>query len=230
VDAYEIGIKSSLFDRTLTVNAAAFHQQFSGFQLNTFNGTSFFVSSVPKVLSRGGEIEANWRTPVEGLRLQASYAYSKTTYQSAPFASGSAFSDITLPGQQLSLAPKNYVTGSIDFAVPATSGLTARFNLNGRYVSSYNTGSDLAPAKVQRGFALFNGRIAIGDASERWSIELFGENIFNQNYVQVAFNGTLQGGPIPAGATVYNPVTDTTTYNAYLGAPRTYGVNLRHKF
>ena len=58
----------------------------------------------------------------------------------------------------------------------------------------------------------FGGGFA--DDGDRWSVELFGANLFDTDYMQVAFSTPLQAG----------------SYNAFLGAPRTYGVTLRAGF
>ena len=48
---------------------------------------------------------------------------------------------------------------------------------------------------------------------------------------KVAFNGFLQGSSgLSATNKVYSPAADTITYDAFLGAPRTYGMTLRAKF
>ena len=58
----------------------------------------------------------------------------------------------------------------------------------------------------------------------RWQLELWGLNIFDQDYVQVAFDGPLQA---PGQPTPGDPLN---TYNAFLGAPATYGATLRFRF
>ena len=42
-DSYEAGVKSTLFNRKLLLNATLFYQNFTNFQLNTFNGFVFVV-------------------------------------------------------------------------------------------------------------------------------------------------------------------------------------------
>ena len=109
--------------------------------------------------------------------------------------------------------------------------LKARFNIGAKYSSSYNTGSDLFPPKMQKAFTVVNGRVGIGSADDRWTVELWGQNLLNEKYMQVAFNGTLQGSSgLSATQNTYVPANDTITYDAFLGAPRTYGVTLRSKF
>jgi len=160
--------------------------------------------------------------------LTGNVAYVDTRYGDEPFPTGSIVTDINLPGSRVNLSPAWYVNGTIDFEQPISNDLIFRTNLSGRWVSETNTGSDLLPAKIQKSFALFNLRGSIGSADDRWRFELWAQNLFNQNYIQAAFNGPLQGGSgLSAANRVYDPLRDTITYGAYLGAPRTFGATFR---
>ena len=101
-------------------------------------------------------------------------------------------------------------------------------------MTEYNTGSDLLPFKEQDGFATVNGRITLGTEDERWTAEFWVQNLTDEEYVQVAYNAFLQGSAfqttVQPNGTFYNPALDTQTYNAFLGAPRTYGATLRFKY
>src|SRR3546814_10274770 len=58
--------------------------------------------------------------------------------------------------------------------------------------SDYNTGSDLFPEKEQDGFTVVNASIGLRGPDQRWSIEFWGQNIFNTDYTQVTFSTPLQ--------------------------------------
>lgn len=62
VDSYEAGVKLTLLDRTLLLNATYFDQTFEDFQLNTFLGTAFVVESIPELTSRGVDADFLWFT------------------------------------------------------------------------------------------------------------------------------------------------------------------------
>ncbi|MBO9706730.1 MAG: TonB-dependent receptor [Caulobacter sp.] len=231
VDSYEIGMKNTLFDRRVLLNISGFYQKFTDFQLNTFLGTSFAVRSVPEVTSKGVDADFLWFTPVRGLTVQSGFTYALTEYGDQPIPNDPTNALALLPGSRMSLAPKYSASGSVTYERPVGDSLKARFNLGAKYSSSYNTGSDLFPPKVQSGFTVVNGRVALGAQDDSWTLELWGLNLFNEKYVQVAFNGTLQGSSgLSATNKVYNPALDTITYDAFLGAPRTYGLTLRSKF
>jgi outer membrane receptor protein involved in Fe transport len=232
VDSYELGVKSTLLNGQLLLNATGFHQIFEQFQLNTFLGTTFVVESIPEVTSTGVDADFIYLTPVDGLSFQGGFTYAQTEYSeftAADLSNPARFQQLQLlPGERLSFAPELSGTASVTYE-REMAGLTARFFLGAKYTSEYNTGSDLLPFKVQDGFTLLNGRIGLGTPDDRIRVELFAQNLTDENYYQVVFNQTLQGQAFPATGP-YNPATDTVTYGAFLGQPRTYGVTLRLQY
>ncbi len=227
VDSYELGMKNTLFNRTVLFNITGFYQKFTDFQLNTFLGTSFAVRSVEEVTSKGADVDFIWFTPVHGLSVQSGVSYADTKYGDQPVANDPTGALALLPGSQMSLAPKWSATGSLTYEHPVGDALKARFNVGAKYSSKYNTGSDLFPPKMQKAYTVVNARLGLGAADDKWTVELWGQNLFDENYAQVAFNGTLQGN---VGSKPYTAAADTITYDAFLGAPRTYGLTLRAKY
>lgn len=238
VDSYEAGVKMTLLDRTLLLNATYFDQTFDNFQLNTFLGTAFVVESIPELTSRGVDADFVWFSPVEGLSFQGGVTYTDAKYgnfSAADLTSPGNFPQLSLlPGARASFAPEWSGTLSINYDRNIGNGLRAGFSLAGKYVTEYNTGSDLLPYKQQDGFATVNGRIMLGTEDERWTAEFWVQNLTDEEYVQVAYNAPLQGSAfqttVQPNGTFYNPALDTQTYNAFLGAPRTYGATLRFKY
>lgn len=223
VDSYELGAKSTLLDRSLLLNASLFYQKYDGFQLNAFTGISFIVTSVPEVISKGVDADFIWFTPIQGLSIQGGITYAETQYGN--FAVPAGASNL-LPGSRLSFAPLYSESLSASYERTVLSGLKLRTSLNVKATSKYNTGSDLNPLKVQSGLTLLNGRVGLGAADDRWTVELWGQNLANQHYVQVAFDAPLQNvsSPVAGNLPAVNAI------DGFLGAPRTYGVTLRAKF
>ena len=223
VDSYELGAKTTWAGGNLLLNATLFHQTYSGFQLNSFLGTSFVVRSIPKVISKGIDTELLWE-PTKGLLLQGGITYADTRYgdaiPTAEFAppNGPLYK---LPGSRASFAPLFSASGSVTYQWNFSDSLIGRFNIGAKYMSSYNTGSDLDVEKEQKAFTVVNARLGFGGRNKRWMVELWGLNIFNKDYIQVGFDAPLQTPGSPA------PGDPRNTYNAFLGAPATYGVTLR---
>ncbi|WP_374469999.1 TonB-dependent receptor [Phenylobacterium sp.] len=210
VESYEAGFKSNL-GSAVVLNAAAFDQTFKHFQLNTFTGISFVVASIPKVTSKGVDVDFVYRTPLEGLTVNGGVTYAVTQY--GDFVPGPGVGP-RLPGSRLSYAPLWSASWAASYQRPLGEALQLRASLSGRYTSRYNTGSNLDPLKDQKPLTIWNGRIGVGTQDERWTLELFAQNLTNEDYYQVVVDQPLQSG----------------TYAAFLGAPRTVGVTLRSRF
>lgn len=118
-----------------------------------------------------------------------------------------------MQGGQLALSPK--YTASLGGSYERLVGsLLLRASLAARYTSRTLTGSDRDPLKTQDAYTIVNARLGVGPADERWTAEVWAQNLFDTDYVQVAYGAPLQTG----------------TINASLGAPRTYGLTLRARF
>ncbi|WP_332656566.1 TonB-dependent receptor [Brevundimonas sp.] len=238
VDSYEAGVKMTLLDRTLLLNATYFDQTFEDFQLNTFLGTAFVVESIPELTSRGVDADFMWFSPVEGLTFQGGVTWTDAQYgefTAADLGNPGNFPQLSLlPGGDASFAPEWSTTLSINFDRNIRDDLRVGFSLAGKYVTDYNTGSDLLPYKQQDAFATLNGRFLLGSVDERWTAEFWVQNLTDEEYIQVAYNAPLQGSAfqstVQPNGTFYNPALDTQTYDAFLGAPRTYGATLRFKY
>ncbi len=225
VDSFELGAKTKWFSNSLLLNAALFHQTFKDFQLNTFVGTAFVVETLPEVISRGVDLDFVYVPPLEGLTFQGGVTYADTEIQ--PFAAGdlinaTRFNSLRrLPGARMSFAPlwSASLAGSYERSIGGD--LMLRANLTGKFTSSYNTGSDLHPSKIQDDMVLVNGRIGVGPRDESWSLELWSNNLFDKDYLQVGFNGPFQ---------VDENNDAISVYDAFLGAPRTFGATLRMRY
>lgn len=211
VESYEIGTKTSWLGQRLLANIAAFYQTYTDFQLNTYTGVSFVVTSIPKVTSKGVDLDLLYNTGIQGLTLNAGATYADTKFGDFP----PPLPNLTrLSGNQLPYAAKWNVTGGFTSKQPMTSDLNFLSSASLKWTSSYNTGSNLDPLKVQQPFALLNARVGIEPTNEAWSLEVWAQNLTNSNYYQVIVDQPLQSG----------------TYGAFIGQPRLYGVTGRVRF
>ena len=245
VDAFEIGAKYD--GSSWTLSLAGFYQEFSNFQLNTFNGSVFVVQNInscgtslggadtdndittgscspdevqPGVVAKGVEAELSLR-PARFLTTNFGLTYADTRYEDDLIGddTGAPLDPALrlLPGDNMSNAPEITATASVSYTPPiGNTGLSGLFYLNTRMTGDYNTGSDLLYGKEQDGYVLVNGRIGIRGPDESWALELWAQNLFNEDYTQVAFNTPF--------------VAEQQTYSAYLAEPRTYGITVRAGF
>ncbi|HKR25072.1 MAG TPA: TonB-dependent receptor [Allosphingosinicella sp.] len=262
VNAYEIGFKWT--HRNFLLNVAAFHQQFSNFQLNTFNGSVFLVQNIngcgaslgtadsdasnatgacpvgdvtSGVVSRGVEVEMAI-FPARNLQFTAGFTYADTHYRSNLVGrdTGSPLDSalFLLPGDNLSNAPKYTATASVTWTPQiGNSGMSLLVYADTRLTGDYNTGSDLFPEKEQDAFALVNARLGLRGPQQRWSVELWAQNLLDQDYQQVAFNAPFQGSNSVAHVTNFGlPSFGTANqlFASFLAEPRTFGITGRFRF
>ena len=206
VDAFEIGAKFN--GPGVDLNVALFHETFKNFQLNTFNGLNFVVENInscsddlggadtdnnaatgacsgstrPGVRSQGFEVELFTR-PLADVAWNAGVTMADTKYRhDLVGAGGRALTNalFQLAGRQISNAPKWTLTSSLAWTPPiGGSGMRGLVYADVRYVTKYNTGSDLDIEKTQDGFAVVNGRIGLHGPDEMWGIEFWGQNLPN---------------------------------------------------
>ena len=186
------------------------------------------------VRAEGVELEASL-SPARNFRVAAGLTYAKTAYRQNLVGSktGAALDPALrkLPGDNLSNAPELVATSSLTWTPDiGSNGMSGLFYIDGRMTSDYNTGSDLFPQKEQDGFAVFNARIGLRGADEAWGLELWGQNIFGQDYAQVAFNSPFQAGTTSAPFVDGQYPGGRQIISQFLAEPRTYGITLRGKF
>lgn len=186
------------------------------------------------VLSQGVELEASL-VPHRDIRVGLGLTYSETKYreQLVGNASGAPLDQALrkLPGDNLSNAPEIVATASFAWTPDiGGSGMSGLVYFDTRLTDDYNTGSDLFPQKEQDSYAIFNARIGLRGRDQLWSIEFWGQNIFNENYTQVAFNSPFQEGAVAAPFTDPQYPGGRQLFSAYLAEPRTYGVTLRTRY
>jgi outer membrane receptor protein involved in Fe transport len=263
VDAYEVGAK--LNTRRFDMNVAMFQSDFSDFQLNTFNGLFFIVENVQGckdqlgapaagsiygpctgktragVRSRGVEVET-FIYPHRNVQVGMGVTYANTRYRDRLVGvDGRALTNdlFRLPGKNLSNAPEYVITASASWTPDiGSTGWSALVYGDMRWQSDYNTGSDLDIEKAEDGFVVANARIGVRGPDNRFSIELWGQNIFDEKFTQVAFDMPLQpiggiGGSrvtdLPAGS-AFAANRSTALFGKFQGEPRTWGVTLRTRF
>ncbi|GAA3998072.1 TonB-dependent receptor [Sphingomonas humi] len=253
-NAYEIGAKFN--GRGIDINVAGFLQKFDNFQLNTFDGTRFIVVNVnrcknglqgadrdndpltgactggtqPGVTSKGVEMEVFAR-PVTDVAINLGATVVNTRYgDDLVGTNGAALTNalFQLPGRRLSNSSSFVGTGSLSFNPKITdNGMRALFYVDARHQSAFNTGSDLDLEKLQTSYTVINGRIGIQGPDRRWAVELWAQNLFDENYLQVAFDAFAQGSGTERGVRQGFYTRSSQLYGAFLAEPRTYGLTVR---
>lgn len=221
VDAFELGLKSTLAGGRMKLNLSAFYQDFTNFQLNTFNGLTFFVVTLDEVISQGLELDYRLRL-ASGFSMQAGYLFNEAEYAEDLLRSD-GLPTTNLAGQQLTHAPKHSYTlaGTYSREMKAFGGLSTFAHVDMRWTDRINTGSDLDEEKIQEAYTVANARIGFGSPTRSWTIELWANNVLDEEYLQLVFDSPIQN-------TSGNQVLES--YSAFLGEPRTAGLTLGFRF
>ena len=218
---YEIGLKTRLFGRRLTLNVDAYYTRVTDFQANvTDTGAAAalrtYLANIPKVTVKGIEADANVQVS-KRFSLNASAAYADGKYDSYPNGPcpieriGSATTVCDLSGIALPSLPKWSVTYGGDYALPIDPlGGSIALHLDGRSQTKQFGDPTGSAYTVIGGYTLVNG--SVGFRSRRgWEIAVFTRNLFDRNYIQ---NVTIQAG-------------NTGLILATPSDPRTVGVTFR---
>jgi outer membrane receptor protein involved in Fe transport len=228
VNAYELGAKTQWLDRRLSLNAALFYQDYTNHQLNAFTGTQFVEFTIPEAQTAGAELEGVFAVTPD-LTLNGGVTYAETTYpdsaknKSVLQAPGSGL--FLLPGSRLSYAPLWSATAGVAYKHQVAEGWDGFFNVDAKYTSSYQVGSDEDPVKMQAGYTLVNGSIGLTSQNKKYEVSIWGTNLFNQFYKQTAYDGVLQTFATP-------PASNSALNNYYYfpGQPRFYGATFKVRF
>jgi iron complex outermembrane receptor protein len=208
-DNYEIGIKSTLFDRRLYLNATVFNADYYGFQTSVTStlpdGTFLtFLNSVGHLQTRGLEIDAAARITAN-ISLNGAFAYTDATVQDFP--NGPCFNGQTLAqgcyvdatnsrvqnlkGKRLNNVPeyKFNVGGQYDFSVPGTP-LDGFLGLTYRWQDDVNFALSQDPRQIQKAYGITDMNLGVRDADGRYKLTLFANNVFDKRFAQGIGNGT----------------------------------------
>ncbi|MGB3739683.1 MAG: TonB-dependent receptor [Pontixanthobacter sp.] len=245
VDAFEVGAKYST--REFGLSVAAFRQEFTNFQLNTFNGSVFLVQNVnacdtdlgggdldgspatgacaaenvlPGVISQGVEAEAIV-SPTRDLDFTFGLTYTDTSYEDNLVGNDTGVpldpALRLLPGDNLSNAPEVTATSSMTWT-PDIGDTGMRGLL---YVNARLT------SDYNTGSDLLYGKEQDGFflVNARAGVTNIADRFAIEGWVQNLFDKDYT-------QVAFNTpfVAPQQTYSAFLAEPRTYGITVRGKF
>jgi iron complex outermembrane receptor protein len=235
IDAFEVGLKSQLFDNLVRFNFAGFHYKVDDYQVRGSPGpglTQLFNAGTVKVDGMEGELTV---APTKGLTitLNATYLDSRFasfkgalfTYQLPALACGATTSpnpsQTTGPatgggrqcigdasGKTTPLSPK--FASSLGVMYRAPVGDRSEVILNALWNHSSKIYFEPDNRLQQKAYDVVN-LSAEFKPTENWGIELYAANLFDKHYYQTGVGGT-------------------TGDHGELAPPRTYGVNLKFDF
>ena len=221
-DAYEAGLKNTLFGGRVVLNLAGFYAKYHNFQANNPDLVAGVVvtrfTNAGEISTRGVELDAIWQ-PVRDLSISGGGAYTDAHVDRFFAAPGAAATAIVPPGTPLGFAPKWKGNLTADYRYRTGGSIDVFGGVQGSYQSSEL--SLFGPDAVQRqlgtikGYGLVNLTAGIVTANDRVRVTAQVRNLLDQSFAAAIINGG------PGGAYRYQIPRDADRY---------YGVSARVGF
>ncbi len=224
--SYEAGVKTKFADGKGTLNANVFYTDYKNVQVQQIVSLQSVLTNAAAATMKGAEVEFAYR-PVNGLEAGATLAYLDAKYDkfctgdptqpAAPVSAGcDAANPIDLTGNRFPRAPKWSITGNLGYTFDMGNSGSIAIRGDARYQSLTYFTQFNRPLISQKGYTIVNGRITWTSANDKYSIGIFGNNLFDKDY----FSEVLESG-------AFNP---QLVGQGYVAPPRTYGVTASVNF
>jgi iron complex outermembrane recepter protein len=231
VDSYEVGFKSSWFERRLEMNLAVFRMEYKDKQeiiaidplaagLPGSAGTIQFIDNVAKAEIEGVELEL-FSEPIDGLQITATYGYLKNEYSEFNTFDADLGAVIDQTGLRINdFSPDHTASGSVQYTYQLAGGGSITPRLQVYYQSEYDYSAGLSenspPTRLnQEAYSKWDGRLTWEDAQGKWQVSLWAKNLLDE---EIIVDGDTNGG----GFFVMD------TYQ--LAPPRTYGLEASYNW
>ena len=218
---YEVGIKTTLPDAHLVLDAAAYNYVYKNKQSlvldTTSGGVPQYITSTSDQKAYGLDLDVRWQ-PVTALTFGVTIAYINSTYSKYVSQYGTDLSGKPTGEPSLSFSANVDYSfalgdgGSIDLFLVHSHRGAVRCNAD-----ALATKSCLPQASFPLGVAedITDGRIGWRSADRKWGASIYGTNLFDKRYV-TGINGIT-------AATFGTPI-------ASVNAPRRFGIDLHAAF
>ncbi|MFD2500915.1 TonB-dependent receptor domain-containing protein [Rhizorhabdus histidinilytica] len=186
-EAYELGFKSRLFDRRLTLNGAIFLTRYDDLQVQVFTGIAPVTKNAASAEIRGAELEGRFSAG-DGWFLEASLGYLDPKFTKVDPAA----TEITR-ASKFERVSKWTLSGSLSKRI----GLANGGNIVGRIDWSYRSGAFMdalnSPQLYQSGYSLFNANLTYNLPGDAISLFAAVNNLTSKTYLQTGVYGSSFG-------------------------------------
>jgi len=186
---YELGIKSTLLDRRLSFDLAAFNIDWEDLQIRTTSGGVSYLINGGKARSRGVELQATY-LPTAGLRLGFNGAYTDAQLTEDVLSIGG------LDGDTLPFAPKWSGSVTADYLFPSSGEWSTRVGGGLRYVGERRTAVEHDPSgQPLEDYTALD--LNADFANDRWTFRIFVKNVTNEDaYVNASPQANAMTGAV----------------------------------
>jgi iron complex outermembrane receptor protein len=223
LDAYEIGLKSELFDRKVRINLAGFHYNYSNLQVTVVGPSTSFVVNAASARINGVDIDTTF-APTSRFQVNVAATFLDGHYRDFPngplfvprpatctpaptrlpgaLTGGNVQCAADLSGNRTVRTPKFTGSANASYTLPTEIG---DFILSGNVY--HNSGFFFAADNrtTQRRYNLVNATLTWRSSSNKFELGAYVKNLSNAYYATYGSESTLRDSQSPA-------------------APRTFGV------
>lgn len=233
LDAYELGLKTDLFDRKVRLNFAAFLSKYKGIQLSLGNctaitGTGFGAPCAMPVNAgdadiKGLEIESTIR-PFPGMSIDGSLSYIDFEYKRfGTYTTGTTTVAVGGPtnlngpqfGDYAPFTPKWKWSIGAQYEIGLGSAGTLTPRIDASYQSKIYTVSANRSSNRIDAYLVSNARVTWRNADEDLDVSLEVSNLFDEYYLLTLYDQTVGGQGYA---------------NGQPGRPREWAVSVKKKF
>jgi len=204
----ELGGKFTLAGGALELNGALFFTDFKNLQVSIFDGVlGFNVGNAASAEIKGLELDMRWAV---GDYMTVSGGVAFTDFEFTDFPDGQAYfgvqdpdctdiSDDMVPDLCPYTGKSNQMVSdfqgnlSFDYRKPFGNGLEFGGLFDVFYTGKYDASATYDPNLVQKGYALFNARLAVGAESGKWQLALLVKNLGDEKVLSFGGDTPLAG-------------------------------------
>ncbi len=223
-DAYELGLKNTLFGGKLVLNFAAYYAKYKNFQANNPDIVAGVVvtrfTNAGDISTRGGEVDFVFR-PVTDLNISGGVAYTDARVDAFKAPPGAAASAIVPAGTRLAYAPEWKGSLSTDYRIRTGGAIDVQLGAQGSYQSSqlslFDPSAAIRAAGTIKGYGLVDLSAGIVSTDDRFRVMVQVKNVFDQSFASAITNGGPGGSYrylIPREADRYFGVTGTLKFGS----------------
>lgn len=221
LDAYELGLKTDLFDNHVRLNIAGFYYDYKDLQVTVYHTASAVLDNgaATEIYGMDVDLTANIGSHLT-LNVGGTLMHSEfTSYPDAGFftpvpasdGGGTLQEQRSAKGNKVPYAPDYTFNVGANYAVPLGDG-AASLNVNYAYSDGWYSGADNILG--QSSYGLLDGSFTYTFPGDKLEAGVWARNITDKKYYQ-----TLVASGNPGGYQL-----------GVTGAPRTYGVMIGYKF
>jgi len=243
VNGFEVGYKTTLQERSLRLDVAAYRYEYDDLQLAARDSATLALTTVNagEATVQGMEAGLQWLpNVVPGLTLSTKVAYTDATYDEfiascytgqsitegctlLPDGTG-AFTSQDLSGEDLVRSPDWTANFGFLYDTDLTPGLGISFSLNANYSADFEATIENDPRAKHKDYWILNGNMSLYSLNNQWRVSLVGRNLGNELIRPNSFSSPLSG----SGTGTNNP-TPSDLFGV-VGDPREVALEARWNF